>query len=110
MKVINATPHEINLANQEGEVVKTYSPSGLVVRVETRSVVVDNLDGFPVTASEFGEVKGLPDQEEGTVYIVSLLVANALKGKRNDIVSPLTDGSAIRKDGQVIAVKGFQRV
>ena len=109
MQVINATPHAISLANEAGEVVKTYEPSGLVVRCATSSQEVEQLDGFPVRRTQFGEVTGLPPVQEGVTYIVSLLVANALAGSRSDVVSPLTDATAIRKDGQVIAVKGFQQ-
>jgi hypothetical protein len=107
--VINTTPHAINLADKAGEVVRTYAPSGVVVRCSVSTEAVGELDGFPVQSSTFGEVSGLPPEMEGTIYIVSLLVAQALKGKRGDIVSPLTDATAIRKDGQVVAVRGFQR-
>lgn len=110
MSIINATPHAISLANDAGEIVKTYEASGLVVRCATSSEVVGELDGFPVKQSSFGSVVGLPEEKEGTTYLVSLMVAQALKGRRNDLVCPLTDATAIRKDGQVVAVRGFQRV
>ena len=106
--VINATPHSISLADEAGNIVAGFAPSGIDARCVTTSEVVGELAGFPVKRTAFGEVQGLPEKQEGTVYIVSLLVAQALKGVRDDVVSPLTDATAIRKDGQVVAVRGFQ--
>ena len=106
--IINATPHSISLANAEGDVVAEFAPSGIVARCATTTEEVGTLAGFPVKRTSFGAVHGLPEEKEGTIYIVSLLVAQALKGVRNDVVSPLTDTTAIRKDGQVVAVRGFQ--
>lgn len=109
MIVINATPHQINMADAAGNVVRSYAPSEVLARCAVTSHAVGELDGFPVHSSQFGEVSGLPPEQEGTMYIVSLVVSQALKGKRNDILSPLTDNTAVRKDGQVVAVRGFQR-
>lgn len=108
MRIINATPHLISLANAAGEITQTYEPSGLTVRCATSSEVVGTIDGFPVKRTTFGKVEGLPEEQAGVTYLVSLVVAQSLRGARNDVVSPLTDATAIRKDGQVVAVKGFQ--
>jgi len=105
-KVINLTPHAISLAEVDGNVIETFAPSGTVARVATTSEVVAELMGRPVSRTSFGEVTGVPAPVEGVVYLVSTLVAQA--ARRPDVVSPDTGPTAIRKDGQVVAVRGFQ--
>jgi hypothetical protein len=105
-EVINLTPHAISVANSEGDVVMTFPPSGNVARVATSQEVVWELVGRPVTRTVFGEVTGIPAPADGTVYLVSTLVAQA--ARRPDVVSPDTGPTAVRKDGQVVAVRGFQ--
>jgi len=59
------------------EYVATIPPADQAARVsvttETRSVV----GGIPISISVFGDVVGLPEPRRGTIYIVSLMVANA---------------------------------
>jgi hypothetical protein len=105
-EVVNLTPHAISVADSEGNVVMTLPPSGHVARVATSQEVVWELVGRPVTRTVFGEVTGIPEPVEGTVYLVSTLVAQA--ARRSDVVSPDTGPTAVRKDGQVVAVRGFQ--
>lgn len=33
MKVINLTPHNVDICDINGKVIKTYEPSGIVVRI-----------------------------------------------------------------------------
>lgn len=104
-EVINLTPHAVSLADTEGNVVKTFPPCGQVARVTATAEVVGELAGFPVSRSRFGDVVGVPAPREGVVYLVSALVAQA--AKRPDVVAPDTGPTALRKDGQVVAVRGF---
>lgn len=53
----------------------TIHPSGIVARVDVNREVLDNLDGIPITYNDHGPVVGLPNPEDGTAYIVSLMVA-----------------------------------
>ena len=81
-------------------------PSGEVARLSTTSVDVGTLLGAPIKKTVYGEVSGVPDPQEGVVYLVSALVAQATK--REDVVAPDTGPSAVRNaDGQVVAVRGF---
>lgn len=43
--VINATPHAINLADDAGNIVAGFAPSGVVARCVTTSEVVGELAG-----------------------------------------------------------------
>ena len=105
-KIVNLTPHAITLVGEDGSVIATFPPSGVVARVATSTEVVGSLMGAPVKHTIFGEVEGIPAPQEGTVYLVSTLVAQA--AKRSDVVSPDTGPTAVRENGQVVGVRGFQ--
>ena len=104
MKIINATPHTLNIINKNGETVSIVS-SGIVPRVEEREISCEILGDFKLITLSVGEVYGLPPVEAGKFYVVSRPVASALVGERNDILVP---GSFIRdKDGNIIGCNGL---
>lgn len=110
--IVNLTPHAIVVRLESGEDV-TIPPSGTVARVSSESVNVGEIDGIPVMRTEYGNIEGLPEPVDDTVYIVSTLVLLALKDKgivRNDIVSPNTSPASVVRDadGRVVGVKSFQ--
>lgn len=114
MKFVNLTPHSIRIRMDESaspeplDTDMVFQPDGtFVARVETQQERQNDIDGIPVYVTSFGDVIGLPDSEPETVYIVSILVAQ--RAQRDDVLSPLTDSTAVRKDGQIFAVRGLQR-
>ena len=78
MKVVNLTPHEVTVYDDDDVVIKSY-PSEGVARARQTDVLVGDLNGIPVVKTEFGEVTGLPESARGTVYVVSFITANAAK-------------------------------
>lgn len=98
--MLNLTPHAITIALPSGDSV-TFPPSGQLARVTSQEVVVGTLHGVPVIQRAFGAVEGLPD--DGTPCLVSALVLSACPG-RAGVYAPDTGPTAIRKDGQVVAV------
>ncbi len=112
MEIINATPHEINVI-MEGSLFTTgnlekeisFPPSGIVVRLTTTKEVVGSAEGIPVHKVRYGEVEGLPEPQAEVVYIVSSLVANALKGKRYDLI--MVDDTVRDEKGKIIGCKAF---
>jgi hypothetical protein len=116
MKLINLTPHAIVIRPLisegydhpfEGTAV-VVPASGDVARVATLpSTVVGDLAGIPVVASpSFGDVVGLPAPQDGVAYIVSGLVLSRAFG-RTDVFAPDTGATAIRENGQIVAVRGL---
>ena len=101
MKFVNLTPHAINLNN--GTVIE---PSGTVARVSSTHT---EFDANGICRVVYGELTGLPEPEAGTCYIVSLVVANAVRDlKRSDVVSPATNHpETTREKGLVVSVPGF---
>ena len=100
MKIINLTPHVVNI----GE--RTFPTNGLV-RVATNTVKVGELDGIPLFTTQFGEVENLPEEVEGTFLIVARMVAIAVEG-RNDLLVP--NGLVRNEQGQVVGASGFERI
>jgi hypothetical protein len=110
MKVVNLTPHEVTVFDDDDVVIKTYPSEGLA-RARQTNVIVGCLDGTPVVKAEFGEVDGLPAPTEGTVFIVSFITVNAAKAHGRTTDDLLVTSSPVRNDkGQVIGCRAFARV
>ena len=107
MELINLTPHAINIVQFDGGVV-LLPASGQVARVATSRASGQTLiwgDSVSIQTSrvEFGEVDGLPDPVDNTVYIVSGMVASRVN--RSDVFAP---GELVRDAaGAVIGCKGL---
>ena len=98
---INCTPHDITL--NDGTII---AKSGVVARVSASFTEFDT-DG--VCRQEFGDVEGLPEPKEDTIYVVSALVLAA--SNRKDLVAPATGHPACVRDekGLIKSVPGFVR-
>jgi hypothetical protein len=101
MKLINLTPHTIKLST--GEEIR---PTGYVSRVNTTQSQVDIIRGIPVLVSNIATAVNLPEQEEGTCYIVPSVV-RLMAPKRKDLLSPTR---LIRdSNGSVVGCGAFER-
>lgn len=101
MKIVNLTPHVVNVV---GEGACTLPPSGQVARVSSTTTEVRRVNGIPCSAVSYGKVEGLPEPEEGTLYVVSALVRAAVP-HRTDVASP---GELVRdNDGKPIGCRGL---
>ena len=106
MKIVNCTPHVVTFVDGAGEIVHTIPASGIVPRVSTAVSVVGDINGIPDEVTTYRDVEGLPDPAPDTIYIVSALVANAVKG-RDDLRVP---GRQVRdSDGRVIGCMSLSR-
>ena len=105
--MINLTPHSIVLRTNEGDII--YPPSGIVARVSALPSEASVVEGIPVPvqpAPVWGEVEGLPEPQEGTLFLVSGLVLSRCVGRR-DVFAPATgpkDGVIRCHEGRVAAV------
>lgn len=107
----NLTPHALVLRGQDGQEV-TVPPSGIVVRVAPIESLVGEIamDGVavPLIETMFGQIVGLPEPQEGTMYVVSSIVRAALPaGSRPDVLVP----ARLVRDaqGRVIAAAALSR-
>lgn len=108
MKVVNLTPHDVIVRLEDGT-EKVY-PSQGVARVETKSEIVKQIDGVPTVTQTYKDIERLPSPQDGTVFLVSMIVRDAAKKLgRTDVISPDTSPEgAIRDDaGRIVAVRRF---
>jgi len=110
---VNLTPHEVVVYAADGSVLK-IPPSGRVARVTARETQVGTINNIPLIKVEYGDVEGLPEPKENTIYIVSLLVIQALTARgvqRSDVVAPNTGpgphGAVRDSEGRIIGVRSF---
>lgn len=103
--IVNCTPHSITVVTTGGRI--EIPPSGMVARVTTTRVQVGDINGIPVNAVKFGEITGLPESANDTVYIVSSLVAQAARG-RNDIY--IVDDTVRDAAGQIVGCRAFAQI
>lgn len=98
----NLTPHAINIITPNG--VIDVPASGAVARCSQKEVIIGEINGITVTRQTFGEVVGLPVEQEDTIFIVSRLVAAACP-QRKDLVIP---GPLVRDDeGRPVGCNGL---
>lgn len=109
-EVVNLTPHAITIRVHGGDI--TFPPSGKIARIKEKNVAPtrSQIFGFPVAGkTAFEAVLDLPEPVEGTIFIVSGMVAAQVS--RPDVFSPATgpEDGAIRNDkGQIVAVTKFK--
>ena len=99
--IVNLTPHSIILCG------KTIEPSGLA-RCETSLIKIGEVNGIAINRRSFGEVYGLPEPEADTYYIVSAIVAQAVRGLRNDCL--VVDETIRDEAGRIVGCKSLARV
>jgi len=78
----------------------SIEPSGNVIRLSEKVEKIGEINGIPITKKQYGSSGYVPEEKEGTFYIVSGLVASAMK--RPDLLVPNTvrddDGKIIGCD------------
>lgn len=111
MNIINLTPHAVVLLDAAGTVTRRIEPAPHTARVSSTVRTVGSVDGIPVTETSFGEVEGLPVPQEGTIYIVSLLVMQQVAHLRGDVYRPDTGPHSVVRDsaGVIIGVRSLTR-
>ena len=93
-KIINKTPHAVYLLKEDKSILRMFPKSNGMIRVKENVKQLEPIDGIPVCSTSWGKTNEVPDYVEGTFYIVSQLVKNALP-KRKDFLTPK---GAVRDD------------
>lgn len=112
--MLNLTPHAIGVLDADGVTVHQIPASGQVARVAVRNVPQGTVlvagVSLPVVSTSYGDVEGVP-AVGGELFIVSSLVLDRLPAAyAGQAFAPDTGPSAVRKDGQVVAVRQFRTV
>lgn len=105
MNIVNLTPHTINIFNTVQEQVLSVPSSGQA-RCAVQEKQTGSIGEVLLFETTFGDVDGLPEPQDGTIFIVSLLVRQAMP-ERKDLYSP---GKLLRNEqGQPIGCVGLSR-
>lgn len=105
MKVINCCKHDVEICDENGNIIKIYKPSGYNARLAHRCDIVDNIDGIPVKVRSRGRVVNLPKPEEDTFYIVSNIILDACR-HRKDLLA--CGGKYYNDDGSLRGWTAFE--
>ena len=107
MRLENCTPHAVDIWNAQGTaIVKTIPRSGHIARLQESNEHIGTADGVPICKTTYGDVYDLPEPEEGTLFIVSIVVRRALP-ERSDLVFPV---ELVRDDeGHIIGCRSLGR-
>jgi len=112
MKLVNLTPHQLNLmpAGPDGPMV-VIPTSGTVARCTTsrmqvNTVTVDDIT-IPVNRTQFGAVDGLPDPQPDTIFIVSSVVAQAVPDRQDVFI---VDDAVRDEQGRIIGARALAHV
>jgi len=131
-KVVNLTPHKINFIlsyhieigqDEMGnphyiteERIYSLPPSGTVARCkadrqEVDSFILEDIGDWditvPIAKTRFGEVECLPEPQDGIIYIVSNLVAQAVP-HREDVFFP--DDLVRDAHGNIIGCRALGKI
>ena len=101
--IINTTPHNVNICDDNGKVVNTFPKSDNPIRLETSTNRLGDINGIPVSNVVFGGTI-LPIFCTDTYFIVSALVKNAYPDRQDFLVPHDLVRDA---DGNIIGCKGF---
>ena len=105
-KFVNLTSHVIAIRTQDGTL--RIPPCGTVLRLQEVQRLLRTFSGVDIVETAYQAPAFLPEPKEGVVYLVSSLVAQAVKD-RDDIVSPDTGSTAVRQGKRVVAVRQLQQ-
>jgi hypothetical protein len=120
MKIINLTPHQINIYRADNELLISLPKPNEedVARVNSSMMAIsyisqvngenidplDGLGGIAEYIPQYGDPSPIPDEKRDTIYVVSMLYKSA-RPDRKDLRSP---GTLIRDDaGRPIGCLGL---
>ena len=101
MKIINKTPHEVNVITNNGTI--TFQKSDAPIRLSSEAKQVGTIGSVPVFSVAYGS-GNMPEMVDDVIYIVSALVRSAYPD-RTDLVVP---HDVVRDhEGNIIGCRGF---
>lgn len=110
MRIINLTPHAINLMAEDNSIIAVFESQGVARTVSSR-VAIDTVDingaSIAINRTTFGAVDNLPAPAADTLYVVSALTAKAAPD-RQDLIAP---DDTVRDDaGRIIGCRAFAKL
>lgn len=111
IKIRNLTPHPVTVLGEDGKVLLTLEPEGVIPRVREEhipdgEVMVGDVT-VPIARINYADVEDLPAPQPGVYLVVSLLVAQAAPD-RPDLLVPI--GQVRDSQGRIIGCRGLGRL
>lgn len=113
MRLINLTKQVLRLHDTTGEAVEIQPDPrhvGLVSVGDHRTVEDANGREFSLTIQRVRGVKGMPDPEDGTLFVVPVEIAIALQQDRDDVAYVAEDASVRMSDGRSRRISHLRRL
>lgn len=107
VQMINLTPHEVTFYDSDGVTVLSTVPSSGVARAKQLRETIGDVNGIPVCKTSYGAVEGLPSPKSNTIYIVSVLTAQAALD-RNDLY--IVDDTVRDDAGRILGCKALAKI
>lgn len=108
-RIVNLTPHEINILDNKGELLMSIPPEGKVARIKANTVQTVKITTdppIPLSETVFGKPVNVPNPTHNTIFVVSRMIVAALP----DRVDLLFPNEIVRNDkGHVIGCKSLSR-
>lgn len=105
MNIINLTPHDVVIENEEGKQVFKSIGKGNVPRIEFEYGEEEKINGITLTKMTVSGIKNLPPKREDTLLIVPAMISQQIK--RGDLISPDTNNAKRNEKGFIESVPGF---
>lgn len=112
MKLVNLTGETFVLHDADGDTVDLLPDPRYVALVsigEHFSFQDERGRTFSLNVRRVNGVKGLPEPEEGTLYVVPIEVAMAVKDARKDVVYLAEDAEVRSSDGRIRRISHLRR-
>lgn len=124
MELINLTPHAVIII-RDGEVILSIPPSDQVAKLPERDIPTGEINGIAAVRKVYEapvliarndflskvndpQTYPLPEEQEGIIYIVPMLVGQQLAGSRDDLYGPDFGIGGVRTaDGKIAGAVGF---
>ena len=112
MRIVNCTPHEVNVIIDDNNRINYASDKNHQIRVSCKSVEVAKYNNIPIRCNWYGDVENMPSKEElkDTLFIVSRIAYEAIKLKYEDEIIEhfmVPDGAVRDSEGKIIGCTGF---
>jgi hypothetical protein len=110
-KIINLTPHEVVVYDGNMGIIGRYPSDGVARARATYESDDKSVNGVPLVHVTFGDPVDLPDPVDGTMYIVSLITAQAAESVGRITSDLLITAQPVRDEsGQIIGCTAFTQL
>jgi hypothetical protein len=110
LKIVNLTPHALNIYDSAGDLVEIVEPSGVVARASTYRSLEGKRGAIELYCTSYANPAVVGTPEPGEAYVVSSIYLQCLRAHGGDDTGIYVPGEAVRDEaGRVIGCVGLSR-